>query len=495
MSQSLRAALAAAVAVVTVVAILVLFAGPLIDWVVGRGLARTHLLPLVEGDLALYRQCLAERGGSCSGDAGTALPQTRSADRVEPMKKGLGEAAAAAVTALPPGHPAHVAAGALDHDVLDELLGLHNVLRGHGTAAGGASTARLHLSLAGVTDFADRVLRSVKTGGWDALSEHLGTAVARSDPGDAGHGRLIADHRLAVYVAGYLAAYFRNGRFVAIDLEVDPVKAKADLAGELARHLPDACRAFAAALRLAGELETGKTVQTGNAAPGEQAENAAATTSDDCAGLAADLYRRFGGAAVADRTLVKVGQTGYVSRTGDYTAQLPAFTVDFEPLAAAGSRVRLTEDGRPARIDYTTLGNQVVRVVLEAIFDAHEGLPAVERATGLTLGEYALPAYDPTKSPVDQADFNEIQAIEQRIATGVGVVLNRLVRGLGPVSPNNEALEELLVTLIATTVHKATEKATWCFYACDLDRELEDQAKTVYNREAEHLELKLKLGS
>ena len=48
-----------------------------------------------------------------------------------------------------------------------------------------------------------------------------------------------------------------------------------------------------------------------------------------------------------------------------------------------------------------------------------------------------------------------------------------MISGLGPFSLNNPPLEDLLTEIITTSVRKATEKATWCWYACNLNEDVE----------------------
>ena len=130
--------------------------------------------------------------------------------------------------------------------------------------------------------------------------------------------------------------------------------------------------------------------------------------------------------------------------------------------------------GAAGKIDLTAIGTDLARILLEAIFDAHEGLPAVDHATGRELGAAGLPLFEPSAASVSTADFNRMSEINQRSVIASGVILNRVIRGLGPFSLNNEPLEELIVTLITTSVKKAMAKATWCWYACHLEEDMEE---------------------
>jgi hypothetical protein len=53
-----------------------------------------------------------------------------------------------------------------------------------------------------------------------------------------------------------------------------------------------------------------------------------------------------------------------------------------------------------------------------------------------------------------------------RVESGVSSVVSKLIRGGGPWSINNEALETLIENTIGTISRKAFEKFDWCWYSC-----------------------------
>ena len=121
-----------------------------------------------------------------------------------------------------------------------------------------------------------------------------------------------------------------------------------------------------------------------------------------------------------------------------------------------------------------------MRVFLEALFDAHEGLPGLAPAnpgapgaTGLTLGAYSLPVFQSPTGHVDSSDLSHIDAINTGIALKTRLIVGRAISGLGPFSLNNRSLEDLITEIVTTVVRKAAEKASWCWYACNLDVELD----------------------
>jgi hypothetical protein len=173
------------------------------------------------------------------------------------------------------------------------------------------------------------------------------------------------------------------------------------------------------------------------------------------------------------------------------------------------------------------IGAELVRVFLEALFDAHEGLPGVAplngpRATGLTLGAYALPLFRSPTGNVDGKDLSRMRDVNDQVALRTRLIVGRVISGVGPFSLDNPPLEDLITEIVATSVRKAVEKASWCWFACNLDVELaklradvdktvddtgkaiEDEAKSEVeagaakagswlDREAERVRLRLRL--
>jgi hypothetical protein len=113
-------------------------------------------------------------------------------------------------------------------------------------------------------------------------------------------------------------------------------------------------------------------------------------------------------------------------------------------------------------VDLTQVGSNLIRVFLHALFDAEQQLPAVSNATGVKLGQKVN---DPAQGGLSQADFGKVEEISDQIEAVVSVGVGRLVRGLGWVSLNNEALASTIETLVGVTVRKGLEKLVWCHYS------------------------------
>ncbi len=251
----------------------------------------------------------------------------------------------------------------------------------------------------------------------------------------------------------------------------------------------------------------------------------------------------------ADKTLSNVfrfSTTGFVSRDLQFQARLPTLEATIDPTAKRLVTVKDADSNNGILTGSTQLaglgvahdtsgvgtganiGAEIVRVFLEALFDAHEGLPAVaaigsNRPTGLSLGSESLPLFQAPMGHVDARDLDRMTRINNRVATQTRVVVGRIISGLGPFSLNNQPLEDLLVEVIATSVRKAAEKASWCWYACNLDVDAQklkadaktaakdkvkdeeqkaegavkkeaDKVRTWSHKEAEHVSVRLKLG-
>ncbi len=219
-----------------------------------------------------------------------------------------------------------------------------------------------------------------------------------------------------------------------------------------------------------------------------------------------DIDQELGKADAALSNVFKVSNVGFVSRDHTFQARLPTIEVTLDP--TAHHLVKATDvdtgqvmSGRSAFGDMgvatdtsgvgtgSSIGAEVMRVFLEAVFDAHEGLPAVAPAnlptvkpTGLTLSEYDLPLFTSPMGNVDSADLSRMTQTNDQVAAKTRAILSRVLAGIGPFSLNNPPLEAFIVEIIATSVRQATSKATWCWYACNLDADvkaLEADAKTA----------------
>jgi hypothetical protein len=444
---------------------------------VSREVARLeHTVAVIHGDIALYRHCLDSRGGACQGGASAGLPQTQqAAGQVAPLETGLSAPVNASVDALGPDHPARTGRAVLNHPFLKKITAVHNHLRGLGSArptpgvevsttpaATPETTITLSTSPAEVNDFADQVNQATASGAWQSLSEQAAAQAAA--PGASDEVR--QDSRTLAFINRYLEAYFENGKFVKIELDTQ------DLTAKIQSYLTDNVPLFC-----------------GDSSQAKQCDALVTSVQNEILkGVAKD-------AANNNYVLLPLGTAGYVSRTGQSFA-FPGLQITFDPAGAKAVSI--------ARINMTAVGTDLVWVFFQALFDAHEGLPAVSTATGVNLGTadkaFDLPVFDPSAGNVSTKDFQDINAFANRVSAAVGTAFDKAVRGFGPFSINNEALEELLVAIVTVTVDNAAEKAAWCWFSCNLDQQIEkaaaDEKAKIRNdlsKTAEKIKLRLRI--
>lgn len=447
-----------------------------------ESLRHDHDFKIIEGDSARYRQCLKTQGGSCPNGPGPLRHTGLSATPPE-ATASLSATAKSKLSQEPAGDPIHLAASALECETVGHATKLYSHLRALPTSQsqsfrvehnndGTASTIDMSMSVAGVQKCQNLIAQATAAGGWDRLEASLRTFRDRAEARSSEHRDLTADHRRAAFVKAYLDAYFSNGHFLTVDLRVDQTLATQKLTKELEKH-PELCKAY-------------------NAAEGVTADD-----GSECAALAEKIYRGVLGATLGSDQplyLIRAKPVGYHPRDGGTKLQFPEIDVDFDPVKRPMLSITYS-DGSSSSDQFGSsfwlpVGTDLVRVVLDAVFDAHEGLPAVSGATGLTVPGYPLQPITGLENQNLLQNLDKMRQASQHAAVGVGVVLDREIRGIGPFTLNNEALEQLIVAVVTTSVQKAMEKAVWCFYSCDLNLAI-DKAKTDLEQAAKEDEKRL----
>lgn len=536
---------------------------------------------VIEGELGLFRQCLRERGGACNGTARTPLlHSSQEGAQVARVVPGASKGLARQMASLPSDHPAQGAYAVLRDPVCQQATTLHDHLRGHPTSdelgvqvrsgkdASGAttSTIELDMKLEEIKGFHEKLLSSVSSSGWDHLERqcHLASPLT-SAAGD--RQALDQDCRTATFVRGYLAAYFRQGRFIEVDVQlsglvqaidkgataitgdVDALRAEVEkLKGRVQDVEQDvvtaldadatalnakidalvqevesdvekrlgkgAAKVFQALDGMGSELEkaTRRAVSAAERQATEELSDALTKIDallDDATSQLEHIDQQIAGldqkaVQEIDRGLddvntrlsnvFRVSEVGFVSRDTLFQAKIPSLEIILDPTARHFLGVEdldtqqiLTDKTDFAKLGVASdasgvgtgasIGAELVRVFLEAVFDAHEGLPGIApanapqlRATGLTLPEpFRLPLFRSPMGHVDGADLTAMAKINTSTATKAKVILERVIAGIGPFSLNNPALESFIVEILTTSIRKATEKASWCWYACNLN--------------------------
>ena len=544
----------------------------------------TQDLTVIEGDLGFFKKCLEERGGRCQGSSDTPLPhssQHHAGQKIAASGSGLSKTLADSVADLPGGHPAKIAHEVLKHPVTRQAAALHDHLRGHkvistpgvavtrgqGAHGGPESTVTLDLKLGQIHHFHSRLLASLGTRAWDALTGHCEDLLPQQkDAPDFLH--LEAECRQAAFIRGYLGAYLRHGEFVEVDValagairaihheaailqgDIQSVRQRLTrLENEVTAFENEALKvlsadgknALAAVKTLTHKAEQEVTHSLGPVGAAIAADivellgqaeiefgqlehlieadvqQDIQTVAEDLNGLLQqidgvlkmlqDELQGFEMQLVGDinqevdetnqelSKVFKVSNVGFLSRDTTFRAHLPTVEVTIDPTVTRWVTVtdRSTQQLLTSRTDFshlgvvrdtsgvgtgTAIGAELVRVFLEAIFDAHEGLPAVApanlggiRPTGLTLDHFSLPAFDPQGSHIDSHDLTVMTDLNNAMALKARLLTGRVLSGIGPFSLNNPPLESFITEIVATSVRKAMEKATWCWYACNLNVE------------------------
>ncbi|MCG8461007.1 MAG: DUF3141 domain-containing protein, partial [Holophagales bacterium] len=301
--------------------------------------------------------------------------------------------------------------------------------------------------------FFESLLSTVGIGAWGSLHSHCQSLLSHPSAPVEDRKSLEADCRRIAFVRGYLGAYFREGHF--IELQVRAPENESSIAGSVVEAV--------------------------------------------------------------DRELsnvVKVSNVGFLSRDGSFRASLPTLEIEIDPtkkpfvsLDPSGLSRAVTPhtpgagggDGESSVGVGAELGAQIIRVYLEALFDAADGLPAVAAAnlggtspTGLELGPYSLPLFRSPLGDVDAADLTAMTRFNNAVGFKTQVIVGRIISGLGPLNLDNPPIENAITEIVATTVRKIAEKASWCWYACDLDaatKRLAEDAKHAAS-DALHTEAK-----
>ncbi len=164
-------------------------------------------------------------------------------------------------------------------------------------------------------------------------------------------------------------------------------------------------------------------------------------------------------------TLGKIGTASFTTRHG-VSLQAPPFDIRDSTNADVKAAIK--------RIDYVDVATELLRVMIEASFDAKSRLPGLSSSTGVSseLLRDPLPNVDDIFGTdgyehLSKADFSAIDTEATRVEMTASVMTGVAIRGINVFSLDNEALERLVETLVASLSRKIAEKAYWCAYACN----------------------------
>lgn len=308
-------------------------------------------------------------------------------------------------------------------------------------AASGETRAMVRLDLDSFADYQEKVEAATLMDAWEALDREADLFDAPLDPDR---------QRRHAYIRHYFQAYFRNGKF--FQARINGAQLKSEIMQKLASNFPG----------------------LDDEAYGEWAD---------------DLFPHYNfDPENTEYVFGQIADTGFVTRDG-------------QQIAFPGLEASLVYGERGisfTHVDYIAVGSDLIRVLLHAIYDANQQLPAVSNASGITVPFQPLVENQPASAEapgtqVDEEEFQRIQTRAVRVEAVVSAGTGRLVRGVSFLSLNNEALATAIETAVGLAVRKQIEKVMWCWYQCRFN-ELEDVGDFAATSYGDEIELVIEVG-
>jgi len=305
---------------------------------------------------------------------------------------------------------ARLAADVLDHSVFKKLSGLSDTSwaqqasRMANVSEIPSSNTGIALDEAEVQSFMAAVEKATTVDAWDNLEITTAKFVG-IDP------EVAELATTAEYIKQYMKSYFRSGKFAQVKIKTadfeNTIKATLGISDKNA--IPQIINAFFPNLTFAnGEAQV------------------------------------FGA----------IGQSAFVTRGGQ--------SFQFPPLQASVDMSSASPVNLPT-LNYTNVGSDLIRVLLEAVFDAKFRVPAVGNATGVGIVG-GLDKFDSNKHSITEDQFAVTEQISRSVEAGVTSALGRVLRGFSFFSLNNEPLAVTIETLVGVTLKKGTEKVCYCYF-------------------------------
>lgn len=161
------------------------------------------------------------------------------------------------------------------------------------------------------------------------------------------------------------------------------------------------------------------------------------------------------------RGVAKTVSSGFVDRNGN-AYLFPGISVEIEKTGSQPPRLRA------AGIQSPQVTADLVRLFLEAFFDAAFRVPAEEHATALLMtgkaGEPPYPKFDASHAPITVDQFARITRDALRAEAAVMSAVGRAVRGGSLFSLNNETAAAAIETAAGVIAKKLVEHEGFCYY-------------------------------
>lgn len=159
------------------------------------------------------------------------------------------------------------------------------------------------------------------------------------------------------------------------------------------------------------------------------------------------------------RGIVQITDRGFVDRSGN-TLRFPGLS------AAAQVDATRTVELSATPIDSRRVSADLIRLFLEAFFDAAFRVPAVQQATALRVSTRAAPypAFDATRSPISLDALAVVTRHALRTEAVVTSLVGKAVRGGSLFGTNNETVAATLETAAGVFAKKLVEHEGFCYF-------------------------------
>jgi hypothetical protein len=161
------------------------------------------------------------------------------------------------------------------------------------------------------------------------------------------------------------------------------------------------------------------------------------------------------------RGVVKVTSKGFVDRSGN-TVLFPGISAEIEVSPASSVRMSATA------VDSQRVSADLIRIFLEAFFDAAFRVPAIHGATALRVKpdsqELPYPEFDADHPPIPLEALARVTRDAMRAEAVVTSLVGKSVRGGSVFSAQNETLAATLETAAGVMAKKLVEHEGFCYF-------------------------------
>ena len=158
--------------------------------------------------------------------------------------------------------------------------------------------------------------------------------------------------------------------------------------------------------------------------------------------------------------VVKTTSAGFVDRNGNAFA-FPGLSVE---VSLGPDKTVHLQPGIP---DSQRISSDLVRIFLEAVFDAAYRTPAERSATALQVDwktDPPYPMFDAERLPIAMASFEKVSRDSLRAEAAVISAVGREIRGGGMFGIGNETLAAAVETAAGVIAKKVVEHETFCYF-------------------------------